>query len=66
MPKLKSNRSARKRVRITKTGKVKHFNAGRRHLLTGKSAKRKRLLSKARFMNTTEAATIRRIVPYGV
>ena len=28
MPKLKTNRSARKRIRITKTGKAKHFKAG--------------------------------------
>lgn len=65
MPKLKSNRSARKRMRITKSGKVKHFKAGRGHLLTSKSSKRKRLLGKSAYMTSTEAATMRLIMPYG-
>lgn len=65
MPKLKSNRSARKRMRITKSGKVKHFRAGRGHLLTGKRSKRKRLLGRPAYLTNTEAATMRLIMPYG-
>jgi len=65
MPKLKTNRSAKKRLRITKSGKVKHFKAGRRHLLTHKSSKRKRRLGKAGFIAKGECASIYKMLPYG-
>ncbi|OGW17621.1 MAG: 50S ribosomal protein L35, partial [Nitrospirae bacterium GWC1_57_7] len=44
MPKLKTNRSASKRIKTTGTGKLKRQQAGKRHLLTSKSASRKRNL----------------------
>ena len=47
MPKLKTNRSAAKRFRVTKNGKIKRRRAGAGHLLSGKSRKRKRRLRKA-------------------
>lgn len=65
MPKLKSNRSARKRIRISKSGKVKHFKAGRGHLLTSKRSKRKRLLGRSAYMVNADAAMARLILPYG-
>ena len=65
MPKLKTNRSAKKRLRMTKSGKVKHFKAGRRHLLTRKSSKRKRRLGKAGYIFKGEVATIHKMLPYG-
>jgi len=65
MPKLKTNRSAKKRMRITKSGKIKHFKAGRGHLLTLKSSKRKRHLGKASYIEGGEAVSIRKMLPYG-
>ena len=65
MPKLKTNRSAKKRIRITKSGKAKHFGAGRRHLLTSKRSKRKRLLGKARFVSKGEMKSIMKMLPHG-
>ena len=65
MPKLKTNRSARKRMRITKSGKVKHFKATRGHLLTCKRAKRKRQLGRPAYVTKTEAATMKLLLPYG-
>ena len=65
MPKLKTNRSVKKRMRITKSGKVKHFKATRGHLLTCKRSKRKRLLGRAAYVKGKEAKTIRKILPYG-
>lgn len=44
MPKMKSHRSAKKRFKMTATGKLKRQRAGKRHLLTSKSRKRKRNL----------------------
>lgn len=65
MPKLKTNRSAKKRIRISKTGKVKHFKASRGHLLTSKSSKRKRLLGRAGYIVSGEIVSIRKMLPYG-
>ena len=44
MPKQKTNKSAKKRFRVTKSGKVKRGRPGRRHLLSVKTTKRKRHL----------------------
>ena len=42
MPKVKTNSSAKKRFKVTGTGKITHQKAFRRHLLTKKSKSRKR------------------------
>jgi large subunit ribosomal protein L35 len=47
MPKLKSKRGAKKRFKVTATGKVKAARSFRRHILTSKSAKRKRQMRRA-------------------
>jgi large subunit ribosomal protein L35 len=41
MPKLKTNSSAKKRFRITGTGKIKRKHAFKSHILTKKTTKRK-------------------------
>lgn len=46
MKKLKSKRGWLKRIKMKKNGKILHWKSGKRHLLTGKSRKRKRRLSK--------------------
>ena len=46
MPKQKSKRALRKRVRLTGTGKLRRYRAYRRHILTKKHPKRKRHLRK--------------------
>lgn len=57
MPKQKTNRSALKRFKVTKNRKVRRNKANRRHLLAGRSTKRKRnmrrpgLVSKAERLN---------------
>jgi large subunit ribosomal protein L35 len=40
--KNKTNRSLKKRFKITATGKLKHSNGKRRHLLAGRTSKSKR------------------------
>ena len=42
MPKLKTKRAAAKRFRLTGRGKVRRKQAGKSHLLTKKTSKRKR------------------------
>lgn len=46
MPKVKTNSSAKKRFKVTGTGKITHQKSFRRHILTKKSKKRKRNLRK--------------------
>ncbi|MFN0049564.1 MAG: 50S ribosomal protein L35 [Cytophagales bacterium] len=45
MPKVKSNKSAAKRFKITGTGKLKRKHAFKNHILTKKDTKRKRHLA---------------------
>ncbi|MGI6691532.1 MAG: 50S ribosomal protein L35 [Clostridiales bacterium] len=63
MPKQKSHRGAAKRFSLTKTGKVKHKQMNRNHILTKKAAKRKRQLRRTGTLeNLKEAATIRILI----
>ncbi|MFN4006454.1 MAG: 50S ribosomal protein L35 [Chitinophagaceae bacterium] len=45
MPKVKTNSSAKKRFKVTGTGKITFQKSFKRHILTKKSTKRKRALS---------------------
>jgi large subunit ribosomal protein L35 len=47
MPKIKPNSGAKKRFKVTGTGKIKRKHAFHSHILTKKSTKRKRNLVKA-------------------
>lgn len=44
MPKMKTKRATAKRIKKTGSGKLVHFQCGKRHILTKKSRKRKRRL----------------------
>ena len=65
MPKLKTNRSVKKRMRTTKSGKIKRFQANKSHLLTGRTAKRKRHLSKATYVFKGFEKAMNKLLPYG-
>ncbi|MFA4981989.1 MAG: 50S ribosomal protein L35 [Candidatus Omnitrophota bacterium] len=65
MPKLKTNRSVKKRMRISKNGKIKRFRSSRGHLLTLKSAKRRRHLGKPGTVAKGQVATMYKLLPYG-
>jgi large subunit ribosomal protein L35 len=45
MPKMKTNSAAKKRFKLTGTGKIKRKHAYKSHILTKKATKRKRNLS---------------------
>ncbi|MGH7915834.1 MAG: 50S ribosomal protein L35 [Candidatus Binataceae bacterium] len=64
MPKLKTNRSAAKRFKVTKTGKIMHKRAYLRHLLSSKSRGRKRRLRQAGILNPIDGKKMRALVPY--
>jgi large subunit ribosomal protein L35 len=63
---MKSKRSAAKRFSFTGTGKVKYKKMNLRHILTKKSAKRKRHLRGAGILSEADAAKItKQLLPYG-
>ena len=64
MPKLKTHSGAAKRFKKTGTGKLKRNKAYKSHILTKKSAKRKRNLRKSTIIDKTNDKQIRRILPY--
>ncbi len=65
MPKLKTKKAIAKRFKITRKGKVKSAKASKGHLLTGKSRKRKRALSRKSILGKTAAKKIKTMLPYG-
>ena len=64
MPKIKTNRSAAKRFKKTATGKLKRSKAYHSHILTKKSAKRKRNLRKSDLVDSVDKKRILRMLPY--
>ena len=64
MPKIKSNRSLRKRFRRTKSGLWKRAHANRRHLLSHRTHKRKRQLRRSGLVHETQAGHLERLLPY--
>ena len=54
MPKIRTNRGAAKRFRLTGSGKVKRTKAYASHILTKKSSKRKRNLRQGAIMSAAD------------
>jgi large subunit ribosomal protein L35 len=65
MPKIKTKKAVKKRFRFTKKGKIKRSRAFKSHILTKKSRKRKRALRRGGIVSSSEARTIKRLMPYG-
>ncbi len=57
MPKQKTHKGLKKRVKVTASGKVKYKRACGGHLMSGKSAKRRRRISSSSTMNSTMGKT---------
>jgi large subunit ribosomal protein L35 len=64
MPKIKSHRGAAKRFKGTAGGRVKHKKPYHSHILTSKTAKRKRQLRQAACLSGTELKSLKRLLPY--
>jgi large subunit ribosomal protein L35 len=64
--KLKTNRSAHKRLKVTGTGKITRNKGWKRHLLSGKNATRKRRLSGDFVVDKDNIKAIQRMLPYGL
>ena len=64
MPKMKTNRAARKRFQKTGGDKIKRNSAFRRHLLTSKSRNRKRRLRSPAYIADANMRAVLRLLPY--
>jgi len=64
MPKMKTNRGAAKRLKITGTGKVMRRKAFSSHILTSKTTKRKRGLRLAAEVDSANIKMVRKLLPY--
>lgn len=62
MPKMKTNSGAKKRFTQTATGKIKRKHAYKSHILTKKSKKRKKRLTKVTMMNNSDARRMRQLI----
>jgi large subunit ribosomal protein L35 len=63
--KLKTHRGARKRFKLTATGKIKRMHSGKRHLLGTKKPGRMRKLKKLTLVSPSDAPKIKQMLPYG-
>jgi large subunit ribosomal protein L35 len=63
MPKMKTKSSAKKRFKVTGTGKLKRKHAFKSHILTKKSKKRKAKLTKATLVHKSDEANIKVQLP---
>lgn len=64
MPKMKSHSGAQKRFKKTGSGKYKRKKAGKRHILTKKTSRKKRKLGKPTTVNKTQQKDVEQMLPY--
>ncbi|UQZ89048.1 50S ribosomal protein L35 [Deltaproteobacteria bacterium Smac51] len=64
MPKMKTNRAAAKRFKVTGSGKVKRSKAYARHILTSKKTKVKRGLRTATTVDSANIGSMKKLLPY--
>ena len=65
MPKLKTNRGLKKRVKVSSKGKIKRQKAFAGHLMSGKSGNRKRHLRKKTLVSKSYTKTMLRALGKG-
>lgn len=62
MPKTKPHKGTLKRIRISKTGKVRHRSANHKHLSSHKSGKRLRQLRRDRQLSNPDAKRLAKLL----
>jgi large subunit ribosomal protein L35 len=66
MPKMKTNKQAARRFKITGTGKVMRTHGGKSHFRRRKAPRTKRQFDKMQEVNAADRKRILRLLPYGV
>ena len=62
MPKMKTHSSAKKRFKLTGSGKVKRFQSGKRHLLRKRSKKAKLNLTGSTLVSEADTPRIKKLL----
>jgi len=62
MPKMKTNSSAKKRFKVTGTGKIKRKHAFKSHILTKKTIKAKRALTHAAIVSPSDSDRVKKML----
>ena len=62
MPKMKTHKATKKRIKVTARGKIKRKKCGARHLAGSKSTKRKRHLRRSTVQGGLTADNLLRLV----
>lgn len=65
MPKMKTNRAAAKRFKLSGSGRVRRPKCGLQHNMIGKSRKRRRRLRDNAMVSPELAERIKILLPYG-
>jgi ribosomal protein L35 len=64
MPKMKTHKSSAKRFKVSSSGKIIRSKAYKSHILTKKTAKRKRNLRKSTTVSSVEVKKVKVLLPY--
>ena len=64
MPKIKTHRGAAKRFKKTGTGKITRSKAFKQHILTSKTAKRRRNMRGTTVVNDADSSRLALMIPY--
>ncbi len=62
MPKVKTKSGAKKRFRLTASGKIKRKHAFKSHILTKKETKQKRNLTKMGLVDKSDKANVKKML----
>jgi large subunit ribosomal protein L35 len=62
MPKMKTNSSAKKRFKVTGTGKIKRKHAFKSHILTKKETKQKRNLTHSALVSSADMDRVQKML----
>lgn len=65
MPKMKTNRAAAKRFRVTGSGRIRRSKSGLNHGMQEKSRKRLRRLRKNDMVHSAMEKRVKLLLPYG-
>ncbi len=62
MPKMKTHSSAKKRFKVTGSGKIKHRHANTSHLMRKRSTKRKRHLAQVAYVSDADLGRVKTLL----
>lgn len=65
MPKVKTNRAAAKRFKVSPSGKIKRGQAYKSHILTKKTTKQKRNLTKTAWVSDADMSLVKNLLGIG-